>query len=77
MTQLREAKAKLYDQSAQSPKLRSPSEARKEVFEVKEQLKEFNAYKTEHKFLSKRDRLMRTAWKHGVHGYDDADSKTT
>ena len=57
--------------------MRSPSDARKEIAEVKEQLKEFNAYKTEHKFLSKRDRLMRTAWKHGVHGFDDADSKHT
>ena len=35
------------------------------------------AFKQEHKLLTKRDRLMRTAWKHGVVGVDDADSATT
>ena len=77
IAQLKVARATLYSPSAQQPKLRSPSEARNEIFQVKQQLQEFNAYKTEHKFLSKRDRLMKTAWKHGVHGFDDADSRTT
>ena len=35
------------------------------------------AFKQEHKLLTKRDRLMRTAWKHGVVGVDDADSAKT
>jgi len=44
---------------------------------VRDKLKEYKAFKTEHMFLSKRDRLMKTAWKHGITGVDDADSKTT
>lgn len=28
-------------------------------------------------FLGRRDRIFRTAWKHGVVGFDDADSPYT
>lgn len=62
---------------AQSPRLRMPSEARKEIENVRAQLNQYKAFKTEHQFLTKRDRLMRTAWKHGVTGIDDADSNKT
>ena len=67
----------MYDAAAQSPTLRSPRDRRAEIEQVRDQLKQYKEFKEEHKFLTKRDRLMRTAWKHGVMGVDDADSKTT
>lgn len=73
--QLNSARSKLYNDA--SPKLRYPSQARQEIAEVRDALKSYKAFKTEHSFLTKRDRLMKTAWKHGVFGVDDADSKTT
>ena len=42
---------------------------------MRDQLKYYNEFKAEHSFLGKRDRLMKTAWKHGVLAIDDADSK--
>lgn len=61
----------------QSPPLRQPAEARKEIALLHEQLREYKQFKTQHMFLGKRDRLMRTGWRHGILGIDDSDSKTT
>jgi hypothetical protein len=52
-------------------------ENRKEIIEAKEQLKIYKAFKNEHKQLGRRDRIMRTSWRHGVVGVDDADSSMT
>ena len=45
------------------------------MIEVRDQLKNYKDFKLEHMLLGKRDRLMKTAWKHGVLGVDDADSQ--
>jgi len=34
-------------------------------------------YKTQARFLGKRDRIIREGWRHGIVGVDDADSATT
>ena len=77
IARLNEAKQKLYNPTEEESSLRPPEEVRKEIKHISEQLKEFKGFKTEHMFLSKRDRLMKTAWRHGVFGYDDADSGKT
>lgn len=74
---MNEARQRLYNPSEESSSLKPPSEARKDIREIKEKLKDYQGFKTEHMFLSKRDRLMKTAWRHGVFGYDDADSGKT
>ena len=55
----------------------STERERVQRLQVRDQFKQYKEFKNEHKFLTKRDRLMRTAWKHGVLGIDDADSKQT
>lgn len=45
--------------------------------QLREQLDAYREFKTEHMLLSKRERLMKTSWRHGVVGIDDADSKST
>lgn len=72
---LNTARSKLYSDEALNPSLRYPSEARKEIAEVRDLLKGYKSFKQEHMFLCKRERVMKTAWKHGVFGIDDADSK--
>lgn len=74
---LSKARTLLYDRKVQDQALRHPSENRKEIMEIKEQLKIYKAFKNEHKELGRRDRIMRTSWRHGVVGVDDADSSNT
>lgn len=71
---LASARSKLYESLAG---LRTPNENRQEIIEIRNQLKEYNGFKTEHMFLGKRDRLMKSAWRHGVFGVDDADAFKT
>lgn len=63
--------------AVQGASLRMPSEARAEVREIAANLKEYKAFKAEQMFLSRRDRQFRVGWKHGVVGFDDADSAYT
>jgi hypothetical protein len=74
---LNHARTILSDSKVQDQALRHPTENRKEIFEAKEQLKIYKAFKNEHKQLGRRDRIMRTSWRHGVVGVDDADSSIT
>lgn len=57
--------------------LRSPSQARAEIKQIAEELKEYRKFKQEHQFLGRRDRLLREGWRHGIVGVDDADSLIT
>lgn len=57
--------------------LRGPKEARAEVQEIAKQLKEYQEFKKTHGLITKRDRIMRTGWRHGVVGVDDADEENT
>lgn len=45
--------------------------------QLKEKISRYNEFKKQQMFLSKRDRLMKTGWRHGVTGIDDADSYKT
>lgn len=57
--------------------LRTPKAARKEMESLKEKLESLKDFNEQQKFLGKRDRLMRTGWRHGIVGVDDADSGQT
>ena len=57
--------------------LRSPREARAELQALKEQLRSVQDFNEQKRFLGKRDRIIRTGWRHGIVGVDDADSEST
>jgi len=57
--------------------LRSPKQARAELQNLKEQLRSVQDFNAQKKFLGQRDRIIRTGWRHGIVGVDDADSNYT
>lgn len=60
-----------------SSSLRTPRVARQELQVLKDQFRELQDYKEQARFLGKRDRIMRSGWRHGIVGVDDADSAKT
>jgi cell division protein FtsL len=73
---LKSAQAKLNGiEVVKASGLRQPSEVRKELKEISQQLSEYKEFKKQHQFLGHRDRVMRTAWKHGILGIEDADAQ--
>ena len=83
MQMLKEVRTALFDndptRSAQaSPtNLKTPKEARKEVETLRDQLSDLHEFRTQQRFLGKRDRVLSCAWRHGIVGVDDADSDAT
>ena len=83
MSALKQIQDTLFDQvkpladGGPSSMLRTPRAARAELQNLKDQFKQVQEYKTQARFLGKRDRIMRTGWRHGVVGVDDADSGST
>ena len=73
----------LYTNYADAPKdmtktlLTMPSTKRKEIVIAKEKLEEFAKFKEQHKFLGRRERVIKSGWRHGVTGLDNADSENT
>lgn len=57
--------------SAAASTLRSPSESRKEIFQVRDKLADYKDFKKEQMFLSKREKLFKTHWRHGITGVED------
>lgn len=55
--------------------LRDPRDARKEIQELAQQMRDYKEFKTAGQFLSKRDRILKGGWRHGVLGIEDADSE--
>lgn len=54
--------------------LSSPGAKRNEIKIAKEKLEEFAHFKEKHKFLGRRERVIKTGWRHGITGLDNADS---
>lgn len=67
------------DSTIEAPKtlLASPGAKRNEVRMAKEKLEEYAQFKEKHKFLGRRERMIKTGWRHGVTGLDNADSENT
>ncbi len=61
-------------QKADNQALKSPLELREQFLEAKEQLKLYKNFKETHRHLVKRDRLVKSNWKHGILGVEDADA---
>ena len=57
--------------------LASPGAKRNEIRIAKEKLEEFAQFKEKHKFLGRRERVIKSGWRHGVTGLDNADSENT
>lgn len=55
--------------------LRSPKEARDEIQMLRSQLDKVKEFKETQRFLTKRERVISNAWRHGIFGIDDADSQ--
>ena len=72
-----EARKSLFGDQTPNEGLCSAKTTRDDIKSLREKMDSYLAFKQEHKLLTKRDRLMRTAWKHGIVGVDDADSATT
>ena len=74
---LRNVKETMYqteDGRVSNATLRTPKVARMEMQKVKEQLDQLKSFNEQQRFLGKRDRIIRTGWRHGIVGVDDADS---
>lgn len=52
-----------------------PGQKRNEIKIAKEKLEEFAQFKEKHKFLGRRERVIKSGWRHGVTGLDNADSE--
>ena len=57
--------------------LSQPGTKRQEIRDAKAKLDEFAAFKESHKFVGRRERVIKNGWKHGVTGLDNADSENT
>jgi len=55
--------------------LSNPGTKRNEIKIAKEKLEEFAHFKEKHKFLGRRERVIKSGWRHGVTGLDNADSE--
>ena len=61
-------------QGNSAAQLRTPREARKEMETMREHIAQIKEFNEKQRFLGRRDRLLRTGWRHGILGIDDADS---
>ena len=61
------------DLSPQSA-LITPKSRRQEILDIKNKLADYAQFKNEHKEIVRRDRIFKTAWRHGILGIDNADS---
>lgn len=68
------ARTLLYDTEIDKTPLRSPLEVRKEMLTLSKQLDTYKQFKETQRALGRRDRVIKTGWRHGVLGVDDADS---
>lgn len=57
--------------------LKAPKANREEVLKLKQEMESFKAFKEQSRFVGRRERLFKTAWRHGIFGVDDADSHNT
>lgn len=57
--------------------LTMPSAKRAEVRIAKEKLEEFAKFKENHKYVGRRERVIKNGWRHGITGLDNADSENT
>ena len=58
-------------------KLMSPKERREEIFKIKDQLDKYQQFKLNHVKLGHRERSIKSGWRHGVTGIENADSMST
>lgn len=54
-----------------------PAYKRNEIKNAKSRLDEFAQFKEQHKFLGRRERVIKSGWRHGITGMDNADSENT
>ena len=66
-----------YAEDGSKKLLASPGQKRAEIRIAKEKLEEFAHFKEKHKFLGRRERVIKSGWRHGVTGLDNADSENT
>ena len=57
--------------------LSMPGTKRNEIKQAKNRLEEFAKFKEQHKFLGRRERVIKSGWRHGITGMDNADSENT
>lgn len=58
----------------ESAEVKSPKKHLYEMTELKKSLNESQKLKSENNFLSKRNRLLKNNWKHGIVGVDNVDN---
>ena len=71
---LRAIQTILYQKADNKSALKSPLELRKQFLLAKENLKLYSNFKEAQRQLVKRDRLVKSNWKHGILGVQDADA---
>lgn len=64
----------MYDSQNSASGLISPKQRRQEIHEIRDKLAEVAKFKQEHRDIARRDRVFKTAWRHGIVGIDNADS---
>ena len=52
----------------------SPKQRRQDIHEIRDKLVDVAQFKQQHRELARRDRVFKTAWRHGITGIDNADS---
>ena len=57
--------------------LRSPFDKREEIRKMRQEMDEYKDFKKQQMFLGKRERILKSGWRHGIVGIDDADSHKT
>jgi len=50
----------------------SPKEKRDEIKQIRKLMDEYQDYKQDHNFLSRRERQIKNGWRHGITGLFDA-----
>lgn len=51
--------------------IRAPTEARADILSIKQKLSEYHKFKAEQAFLSRREKMFKGGWRHGITGVED------
>jgi hypothetical protein len=57
--------------------LSSPKAMRDEIQEIKKRLTQYHDFKQSHITIGRRERAIKSGWRHGITGIDNADSEYT
>jgi hypothetical protein len=72
---LKEAQTLLYN--AEPSSVTSPKTRRDEVQDIKRRLNQYHEFKQGHAQIGRRERAIKSGWRHGITGIDNADSENT